>query len=104
MGFPPTKLGREVVDSRRLHADAGEPSDDTTAEFLQATGEKCSVKEALRILVVFRRPSVPDVVKVDGEFGGVERSAVAEILARRDDFVPRLLSHHWTSIFSRART
>ena len=50
-------------------------------------------EEAVGLLVVGRGAVVADVVQVDGEFGGVERFAFAEILAGRDDFVPGFEGH-----------
>ena len=50
----------------------GEPTDHAAAEFAQARGQECAIKEPLRILIIVGRPAVADVVEMDGEFGRIQ--------------------------------
>ena len=83
-----TELGGQVEDRAGLGAVAGKAADDLGGQRGEVLGEIGAGEEAVRLLVVRRGAVVADVVEVDGKFGGVERFALAEVLARRDDFVP----------------
>ena len=52
-------------------------ADNTRREFSEIFGQECAVEKALRILVVGRRTVIPDMIKVNGEFGRIERTTVA---------------------------
>ena len=51
-------------------------------EVEQACCDVGALEEALGVLVDFRRSPLADVIQVDGELGGVERLAFAEVLAK----------------------
>src|SRR5262245_50247706 len=87
------ELGCEIVDCRGLNLDARKASDHTAAELAQARRYERAVEEPLRVLVVVRRPTVANVVEVDGELGSVQRSPVPQILSGSDDLVPGFERH-----------
>src|SRR5215217_3171614 len=90
MGLAATKLGRQVEDGRGLDGDPRKPSHGLSCEVNQVMRQVGPLKESLRLLVVLRSTPCPDVVEVNGELGGVEQFALAQVLARRDDLEPRL--------------
>src|SRR6266567_2760610 len=63
-------------------------------EVEQAGCEVGALEEALRVLVVLGGSPLADVVQVDGELGGVERLAFAEVFAGLDHVEPRLELRH----------
>ena len=87
------ELGGQVENRVGLGALAGETADDFGGQGGEVLGEIGAREEAVGLLVVRRGAAVADVVQVDGELGGVERFALAQVLARRDDFVPGLEAH-----------
>ncbi|MDV7391427.1 hypothetical protein RZS08_08750, partial [Arthrospira platensis SPKY1] len=44
--------------------------------------------------VVRVRAMFPDMIEVDGEFGGIQRAVVAQVFTRNDDLIPGLEVTH----------
>ena len=93
VGLAAAELGGQVEDRAGLGPLAGEAADDFGGQGGEVLGEVGAGEEAVGLLVVGRGAVVADVVQVDGEFGGVERFAFAEVFAGRDDFVPGFEGH-----------
>jgi hypothetical protein len=66
--------------------------------------DEVSVREEANGVAIIRRcRAVADVVQMDGELGGILRFALAQILARGDDFMPGFQGHR-LSVFIWAAT
>ena len=81
MRLAAAELGGHVEDGRGLDRDAGEPPDRLGGEVLQVPGQVRPLEEPLGVLVVLAGSTVADVVEVDGELRGVQRSPLAQVLA-----------------------
>ena len=68
---------------------AGQTADDLGCKAGEILGQIGALEKPFRLLIIGRRQAVAHLIQVDGEFRGIERFALAQILARRDDFIPR---------------
>jgi hypothetical protein len=96
VGLAATELGGHVEDGRGLDGDAREPAHGLGGEVLEAPGQVRTLEEASRVLVIPGDALFvqADVVEVDGELGGVQGLALAEVLAGGHDVEPGLQLGH----------
>ena len=82
VGFTPAKLGRQIEDRRGLGGDAVETPHNLRGEFQHVFREKSPAEKPLRVRVNLGRSAIANLVEMHSKFGGVERPAFAQILAR----------------------
>jgi hypothetical protein len=92
------ELGGHVEDSRGLDGDSREPSHRLGGKILEVPGEECPLEEAPRILAVLRGSVIADVIQVDGELRGVQRTSFAKVFARWYEFLAGLQLGHFRSL------
>ena len=87
------ELRGEIKNSVRLGFLPAQPADDFGGKCREIFCKICPLEKPFGLLVIVGRPAFADLVKMHGKFRGIERLALAQILARGDDFIPGFDRH-----------
>ena len=101
VGLAAAELGGHVEHGRGARGLARQPTHDLGGRATQGTRQEGPLEEPVRLLVVRVCPAVAHLVQVHGKLRGVQRPALAQVLARGHDLVPGLEFHGFTSSFIR---
>jgi hypothetical protein len=97
VGLAAAELRREIEDGVRFRFLAGQSADDFGRETGEILGEIRPLEKAFRLLIIRRRFAFANLIQMHGEFRRIKRLAVAQIFARRDNFIPRFERHNLKS-------